>query len=169
MCYPQGSIDQAIGVCPMCKVFRPSGARCPHLKDVCRNRALHPRHDVVYLKNAEVQTFNGCGYCKWARTNPPLKASGYQNPGWPGCCRPPSASEYKMIPAADWLAVSIVHHVPIPAEIKSLLDTLSKGTPSPGNVGRGGNGSPSSATPPLDRRNSDNQSPQHKVTPGKST
>jgi hypothetical protein len=27
--------------------------RCPHLRDVCRNRALHPRHDVVYLKNAE--------------------------------------------------------------------------------------------------------------------
>jgi hypothetical protein len=28
-------------------------ARCPHIKDVCRNRALHPRLDVVFLKNAE--------------------------------------------------------------------------------------------------------------------
>lgn len=56
----------------MCKVFKPmSGTRCvdlyvsssqsahllhcrcPHVKDVCRNRAAHPRCDVVYLKNAE--------------------------------------------------------------------------------------------------------------------
>ena len=27
--------------------------RCPHVKDVCRNRSLHPRHDVVFLRNAE--------------------------------------------------------------------------------------------------------------------
>lgn len=69
MCYTYGSVDQP--PCPMCKVFRPSGARsvfrsvhavtpakprpprCPHIRDVCRNRSLHPRHDVVHLKNAE--------------------------------------------------------------------------------------------------------------------
>lgn len=61
--------------------------RCPHKREVCRNRALHPKHDVVYLKNPEgeqpllrlskhngslimastdalVQLFSGCGYCK---------------------------------------------------------------------------------------------------------
>lgn len=27
--------------------------RCPHVTDVCRNRQLHPRGDVVYMKNAE--------------------------------------------------------------------------------------------------------------------
>ena len=31
---------------------RPS-PRCPHVKDVCRNRSVHPRIDVAYLKNAE--------------------------------------------------------------------------------------------------------------------
>lgn len=58
--------------------------RCPHVTEVCRNSALHPRHDVLYMKNAEgnpleltyhsprsghsstvsVQIFNGCGFCK---------------------------------------------------------------------------------------------------------
>lgn len=58
--------------------------RCPHVRDVCRNRSNHPRLDVLYLKNAEgelseirhssefplipiflsVDSFNGCGYCK---------------------------------------------------------------------------------------------------------
>jgi hypothetical protein len=60
--------------------------RCPHKHDVCKNSALHPRHDVVHMRNAEgnpavsdnsfvspffdplsyatVKTFNGCGYCK---------------------------------------------------------------------------------------------------------
>jgi len=75
MCYVHGSIVQVTSVCPMCKVFKPSGARyspvprqrpagpaslttglhprCPHVKDVCRNRSVHPRIDVAYLKNAE--------------------------------------------------------------------------------------------------------------------
>ncbi|OBZ76909.1 hypothetical protein A0H81_03991 [Grifola frondosa] len=128
MCYAYGSLDQATGACPMCKVFKPSAPRCPHIKEVCRNRTLHPRHDVVYLKNAEVQTFNGCGFCKWARSNPPPRQSGYQNPGWPGCCRPPTVGEQKLIGAADWLAVSRVHHIPIPAEIKAILDGLSAAT-----------------------------------------
>ena len=107
MCCIYGSRDQAIAVCPMCKVFKPSASRyvrlprrlahqahllrfrCPHKREVCRNRILHPKHDIVYLKNPEgellptlspfqtrrithhaplsdhlVQLFSGCGYCK---------------------------------------------------------------------------------------------------------
>ncbi|KAH9943334.1 uncharacterized protein BXZ73DRAFT_87686 [Epithele typhae] len=125
MCYAVGSLQQATSTCPMCKVFRPSAARCPHIKDVCRNAAAHPRHDVIFLKNAEVQTFNGCGFCKWAKTTPPPTRAGYQNPGWPGCCRSPTAAEYKHISPADWHAVSIVHHIPIPTEIKAILDSIT--------------------------------------------
>ncbi|KZT12814.1 uncharacterized protein LAESUDRAFT_719119 [Laetiporus sulphureus 93-53] len=136
MCYAYGSLEQATGVCPMCKVFKPIGGatRCPHVKDVCRNRALHPRHDVVYLKNAEVSTFAGCGFCKWANAKPPLNQSGYQNPGWPGCCRPPKPEDYKYIGAADWPTVSVVHHIPIPADVKAILDSITNG--------RSGSGSP---------------------------
>ncbi|KZT20811.1 hypothetical protein NEOLEDRAFT_1140355 [Neolentinus lepideus HHB14362 ss-1] len=130
MCVVDGSVDQAISDCPMCKVYPPSGARCPHKRDVCRNKAVHPR-DVVYLKNAEVQTFNGCGYCKWAESNPPVILSGNRNPGWPGCCRPPGAGETKKVPAADWRAVSLVHHIPIPAEIKLLLERAAANRSSP--------------------------------------
>ncbi|KAK0230800.1 hypothetical protein IW262DRAFT_1471212 [Armillaria fumosa] len=123
MCYAYGSLDQAISTCPMCKVF-PHPSRCPHVREVCRNRASHPRFDVCFLKNAEVDSFNGCGYCKWARTNPPQKAAGYLNPGWPGCCRAPAPSEHRLIQPADWRSVSIVHHIPIPPDIKATLDGL---------------------------------------------
>ncbi|KAJ3920800.1 hypothetical protein F5877DRAFT_37380, partial [Lentinula edodes] len=99
--------------------------------------------DVVYLKNAEVDWFNGCGYCKWARLNPTQKPS-FPNPGWPGCCRAPAPSEYRMIQAADWRSISIVHHIPIPPEIKVILDGLTTG----------GRSSSKPFMPPLDRRNS---------------
>ncbi|KAH9850702.1 hypothetical protein C2E23DRAFT_734238 [Lenzites betulinus] len=125
MCYAVGSIQQATSTCPMCKVFKPSGSRCPHIKETCSNTANHPRHDVMYLKNAEVMTFNGCGYCKWAKTNPPPRLAGYQNPGWPGCCRPPNPNEHKLIGAADWPTVSLVHHIPIPQEIRAILDGIT--------------------------------------------
>ncbi|KAI0677429.1 hypothetical protein C8Q78DRAFT_1002703 [Trametes maxima] len=125
MCYTVGSIQQATSTCPMCKVFKPSASRCPHIKETCHNTANHPRGDVMYLKNAEVQLFNGCGYCKWAKTNPPPRLAGYQNPGWPGCCRPPTPAEYKLISAAEWPAVSMVHHIPIPPEIKAILDGIT--------------------------------------------
>ncbi|OJT10225.1 hypothetical protein TRAPUB_13330 [Trametes pubescens] len=103
MCYPVGSIQQATSTCPMCKVFKPSASRCPHIKETCSNTTNHPRHDVSFLKNAE----------------------GYQNQGWPGCCRPPNPSEYKFIGAADWPTVSLVHHIPIPPEIKAILDGIT--------------------------------------------
>ncbi|KAI0068948.1 hypothetical protein BV25DRAFT_1874328 [Artomyces pyxidatus] len=160
MCYAYGSIEQATSVCPMCKVFRPSGARCPHKQDVCKNSSAHPRHDVVYMKNAEVQTFNGCGFCKWARSNPPPKLTGYQNPGWPGCCHPPSEAERRLIPPADWTAVATVHHISIPADIKALLESInaspaSRGSPSFGHSASGGKPNASPTTPPaLDRKSS---------------
>ncbi|KAJ3999495.1 hypothetical protein F5050DRAFT_1686965 [Lentinula boryana] len=142
MCYPEGSVSHAVNDCPLCKAF--VHPRCPHVREVCRNRALHPQLDVVYLKNAEVDWFNGCGYCKWARLNSSQKPAGFPNPGWPGCCRPPAPSEYRMIQAADWRSVSIVHHIPIPPEIKALLDGLTTGGRSSSKV----------SMPPLDRKSS---------------
>ncbi|KAK7695495.1 hypothetical protein QCA50_000131 [Cerrena zonata] len=156
MCCAYGSRDQAIAVCPMCKVFKPSASRCPHKREVCRNRALHPKHDVVYLKNPEVQLFSGCGYCKWAKLSP--AKAGFNNNGWPGCCRPPSPEEHKLIGAADWPAVSLIHRVPIPPDIKALLDSISAPTPSRGNGSPPfptgslrGNPTQSPATPPVRR------------------
>jgi hypothetical protein len=100
---------------------------------------------------------------QWARTGPPPKQAGYHNPGWPGCCRPPTTSEYRMIQAADWRSVSIVHQVPIPTEIKATLDSLGpKGNPVPmlaASGGRTGAGSKVSM-PSFDRRNSGNSSPR---------
>ncbi|KAH9938552.1 uncharacterized protein B0H18DRAFT_967759 [Fomitopsis serialis] len=155
MCYALGSLEQATGVCPMCKVFKPvGGARCPHVREVCRNRAAHPRCDVVYLKNAEVQTFSGCGYCKWAATNPPQTYSGYQNPGWPGCCRSPKSDEQRLIGAADWPAVSLIHHIPIPPDVKAVLDSLTTrpGMTSPSGGNRATN--VSATAPSMSRRSS---------------
>ncbi|KAF8665812.1 hypothetical protein AX16_000255 [Volvariella volvacea WC 439] len=129
MCYIYGSVDQAVNACPMCKVFPHS--RCPHVREICRNRTAHPRCDVLYLKNAEVECFNGCGYCKWARIKPPTTLAGWNNPGWPGCCRPPASSEYRLIQIADWKSVSIIHHVPIPPEISAALGSLQRGGSSP--------------------------------------
>ncbi|CAL1701417.1 unnamed protein product [Somion occarium] len=157
MCCAYGSRDQAIAVCPMCKVFKPSASRCPHKREVCRNRALHPKHDVVYLKNPEVQLFSGCGYCKWARLNP-AKAGSYNNNGWPGCCRPPTPEEHRFVGAADWPAVSLVHRVPIPPDIKALLDSIStpappRGSTSPPFPSGSLRGNPTqSSTPPAIRR-----------------
>ncbi|KAJ3758510.1 hypothetical protein EV360DRAFT_43770, partial [Lentinula raphanica] len=62
---------------------------------------------------------------QWARLHPSQKPTGFPNPGWPGCCRPPAPSEYRMIQAADWRSVSIVHHIPIPPEIKAVLDGMT--------------------------------------------
>jgi hypothetical protein len=112
--------------------------RCPHVREVCRNRSLHPQFDVLYLKNAEVQSFNTCGYCRWARHKPG------SSQGWPGCCRPPAQSEYRLIQAADWKSVSIIHNIPIPPEIKAILDTMT--TPA--------RSSAKPSMPPLDRKSS---------------
>ncbi|TFK28839.1 hypothetical protein FA15DRAFT_633340 [Coprinopsis marcescibilis] len=161
MCYAAGSIDQA---CPMCKVF--PHARCPHIRETCRNRALHPRSDVLYLKNAEVDRFNGCGYCKWARSNPPPPPEllRYNNTGWPGCCRAPSPDEYRSITAAEWRAVSIVHQIFIPADIKAVLDNLSARAPRsfPGPPSGATTPSRTSTRPANDRKNGGGNSPSNK-------
>ncbi|KAF8265111.1 hypothetical protein EI94DRAFT_1664013 [Lactarius quietus] len=169
MCYIYGSVQVTTSVCPMCKVFRPSGARCPHKHDVCKNSALHPRHDVVHMRNAEVQTFNGCGYCKWARTNPPSKQAGSANPGWPGCCRKPDPGESRLIPPADWPAVSTVHHIPVPPEVKALLESInslaSKSSSSLGNSSLLGKSTLAPIPPPsLDRRSSSGAVPSRAST-----
>lgn len=91
-------------------------------------------------------------YPQWAKTNPPSTMSGYQNPGWPGCCRAPNPNEHRYIQAADWLAVSVVHLVPIPPDIKNILDNL---TPRSAPI----SAAPRGTTMPLmDRRNSSNTS-----------
>ncbi|KAL0949697.1 hypothetical protein HGRIS_009734 [Hohenbuehelia grisea] len=104
---------------------------------------------------------------KWARTNPPPKLAGYHNPGWPGCCRPPNANESRMIQAADWVAVSKVHHVSIPSDVKAVLESipLTRGSPTPAakvtTLGR--SSSARVAMPNLDRRNSGSSSPPNKI------
>lgn len=165
MCYAAGSIDTVTSPCPMCKVF--PHARCPHARETCRNRSTHPRMDVLYIKNAEVERFNGCGYCKWARTTPPPSPEflRYNNPGWPGCCRAPFPSEYRSIPAADWRAVSVVHNVPIPLEIKAVLDTFqSRGPPLPPFIASSAPNTLSRASNKAgnDRKNSGGSSPSSK-------
>lgn len=135
MCVADNSVDLYTSTCPMCKVFR-NTSRCAHKREICRNRVNHPRHDVVYISNAEVSTFKGCGYCKWATTipPPPPNKSGMHNPGWPGCCRPPQSSELERIPPADWHAVQTVHKTPMPPEIRQLLDAITRGSYFSGNA-----------------------------------
>ena len=91
---------------------------------------------------------------QWANTNPPQAYSGYQNPGWPGCCRPPKPDEYKLIGAADWPAVSLIHHIPIPPDVKALLDSLTtrSNMTSPGGGSRATN--VSATAPSMSRRTS---------------
>lgn len=162
MCYAAGSIDHATSTCPMCKAF--SHTRCPHVRETCQNRGAHPRMDVLYIKNAEVERFNGCGYCKWANSipTPPAEFLRYNNPGWPGCCRAPFPTEYSSIPAADWRAVSAVHNVAIPPSIEAMLGSflgppIQCYSPSP---------PPSRASNRManDRKNSGNSSPSTKVS-----
>ncbi|KZT43043.1 hypothetical protein SISSUDRAFT_1040938 [Sistotremastrum suecicum HHB10207 ss-3] len=103
----------------MCKV-NPPRLGCPHLPlSVCRNRQNHPRFDVVHFRNAELSLFNGCGYCKWARKHPHSSNDrAFLNTGWPGCCRPPKLSEHGYLKdPSEWVAVSIIHNVPIPSDI----------------------------------------------------
>ena len=63
-------------------------------------------------------------HVQWANQDPPPQQTGYKNPGWPGCCRPPSPSEINMIAPADWPAVSIVHRIPTPVAVADFLSAL---------------------------------------------
>ncbi|KIM43966.1 hypothetical protein M413DRAFT_25469 [Hebeloma cylindrosporum] len=104
--------------------------------------------DVLYLANAEVKTFNGCGFCKViqfpahlpvpffdhashnsdsGQTRTLQRLSGHSNPGWPGCCRPPrsTADEVSKIPPADWPSVKRIFNVPIPPQYEAILNAVS--------------------------------------------
>lgn len=51
----------------MKEVYRKPYAVCPHKSkmQVCRKRENHPRGgSIVHYTNAEIRTFNGCGFCK---------------------------------------------------------------------------------------------------------
>lgn len=61
---------------------------------------------------------------QWANQAPPPTKTGYNNPGWPGCCRPPCSEEVDKIPPADWPAVSRIHAIPIPAAVETILNAL---------------------------------------------
>ena len=61
---------------------------------------------------------------QWANQVPPPTKTGYNNPGWPGCCRPPCAEEVDKVPFADWPAVSTVHAIPIPSAVENILNAL---------------------------------------------
>lgn len=63
-------------------------------------------------------------HVQWANQDPPPQQTGYKNPGWPGCCRPPYPSEINMIAPADWPAVSIVHRIPTPVAVADFLSAL---------------------------------------------
>ncbi|KAG9317582.1 hypothetical protein JVU11DRAFT_1790 [Chiua virens] len=93
---------------------------------------------------------------QWTRSNPKLTV--YNNNGWPGCCRPPTQSEQRLIQPADWPTVSIVHNIPMPPEIKSVLDAiLARGSPHPPSVSSARTQPQHQSSPPvLDRRNSTN-------------
>lgn len=102
---------------------------------------------------------------QWARSNPKLTV--YNNHGWPGCCRPPTQSEHRLIQPADWPTVSIVHSVPMPPEIKSVLDAiLARGSPLPPIISSART-QPQPPPSTLDRRNS-TSSPSNRPCPSSS-
>jgi hypothetical protein len=67
-----------------------------------------------------------------------------------------------MIQAADWPTVSIVHQVPIPPAIKTLLDSLNVKAPSAPTITRGSSGQTTVSS--SERRSSANASPSNKTT-----
>ena len=101
---------------------------------------------------------------QWARKYPSQKLAGHGNIGWPGCCRAPNAGENHLIPPADWPAVSIVHQIPSPVDVKALLDSIGasppprKGSPGPTIVATKVS-SPPAFSMQLDRRNSTTATP----------
>ncbi|KAG8716299.1 hypothetical protein FRC11_005129 [Ceratobasidium sp. 423] len=93
---------------------RVSGARNPHsgmckFHNVSRHEAeahAHLRSDVVYFRHTGVPTINGCGYCKWAKEYPPPPGTTLpNNPGWPGCCRPPRPEDAPLIDKDYYAAI----------------------------------------------------------------
>ncbi|CAE6486681.1 unnamed protein product [Rhizoctonia solani] len=101
--------DQPDGTytCLACRVLGTPLRECAHRKSlgVCRNRANH-KSDVVYFRNTGVATINGCGFCKWAKEYPPPPGATLpNNPGWPGCCRPPRPEDTPLIDREHYAAI----------------------------------------------------------------
>ncbi|KAJ1309051.1 hypothetical protein OPQ81_004731 [Rhizoctonia solani] len=98
--------DQPDGTytCLACRVLGTPIRECAHRKSLgmCRNRANH-KSDVVYFRNTGVPTINGCGYCK--NTPPPPGTNLPNNPGWPGCCRPPRPEDAPLIDQDHYSAI----------------------------------------------------------------
>ncbi|CUA69110.1 hypothetical protein RSOLAG22IIIB_03788 [Rhizoctonia solani] len=93
--------------CLACRVLGTPIRECTHRKSLgmCRNRANH-KSDVVYFRNTGVATINGCGYCKWAKEYPPPPGTTLpNNPGWPGCCRPPRPEDAPLIDKEHYAAI----------------------------------------------------------------
>lgn len=129
---------------------------------------------VSFFPIATILKLMGSSLSQWARSNTNSKLSGYQNPGWPGCCRPPTPAENKLIQAADWPTVSLVHRVPIPVEIKAILETITgqrSSTAVTFNAGSLRGSLPSSQPASLSRRTSSNVTVPGRgdTTPNKST
>ncbi|CAE6481086.1 unnamed protein product [Rhizoctonia solani] len=105
MCVLRDQPDSA--GCLACRVLGTPIRECAHRKSLgmCRNRANH-KSDVVYLRNTGVATINGCGYCKWAKEYPPPPGTTLpNNPGWPGCCRPPRPEDAPLIDKEHYAAI----------------------------------------------------------------
>ncbi|KAJ8457348.1 hypothetical protein ONZ45_g18347 [Pleurotus djamor] len=70
-----------------------------------------------------------------------------------------------MISAVDWMTVSKIHSLPIPPEIKAVLEGSFRGSPTPpsktSTIGR--SASARASMPSVDRRNSGNTSPPNKT------
>lgn len=71
MCIQEGSLEYSTSTCKMCavmkEVYRKPFAVCPHKTKMqfCRRGENHPRGgSIVHYTNAQISTFNGCGYCK---------------------------------------------------------------------------------------------------------
>ncbi|CAE6388224.1 unnamed protein product [Rhizoctonia solani] len=65
---------------------------------MCRNRANH-KSDVVYFRNTVVRA-------QWAKEYPPPPGTTFpNNPGWPGCCRPPRPEDTPLIDKDHYAAI----------------------------------------------------------------
>jgi hypothetical protein len=61
---------------------------------------------------------------QWAQQNLTLHQLGFPNSGFPGCCRVPASHEEGLIRAAEWPAVSAIYSIPIPPNIRVILDSV---------------------------------------------
>ncbi|TFY72759.1 hypothetical protein EVG20_g269 [Dentipellis fragilis] len=154
MCYAYGSIDQATGVCPMCKVFKPSTARSL----LSLTQRLPPPSDLILSPDVPINKM--CATIELSILATTLSLSRMPKSRHSTAADTASTGENRLIPPADWPAVTAVHHISIPSEVKALLESLniavpSRAPPSIGHPTGGGKAtSPPLQAPALDRRSS---------------